>query len=93
MGSNQTKPLYAIDDDIESRSPEQLKEEEDKLDQVDRDAVEQFRVIHKYLEDDEIQYAKDVDEYRKKNNVFVITDRDLLRRAEGLIMRKRIVWH
>jgi hypothetical protein len=44
------------------------------------------------LREDEDEYRKEVNEYRTKNNTYVITDRVILRKGEDLMMRQNIVW-
>jgi hypothetical protein len=46
----------------------------------------------KILNDDQLEYKKDIEKCRKRQNSYVITDRELIHRAENLMMRKNIVW-
>ena len=94
MGLNFSKePLVRVENTTLSMSPDEAKKLEKIYDKCDADRVEQHRVIEKCLIDDEIQYKKDVDEYRTKNNCYVITDRKFIERAENLMFRKSIIWH
>jgi hypothetical protein len=105
MGSSNTKPLLPIQDDEESKLATILaKQDLEKsfvdvstgtlcvLDKYEEDCIEQYRVLAKFLKEDEREYAKEVDEYRAKNNKYVITDRVILRKGEELMMRQNIVW-
>jgi hypothetical protein len=93
MGSKNTKfePLLPVEN-IEKRTPEQLKNEEHELDQYERDCLEQHRVIQDMLINDEIEYKKDLDEYRKANGGYVVKSRALILRGEELQVRRSIVW-
>jgi hypothetical protein len=46
----------------------------------------------KCLREDEVEYAKFIEEYRKTNKLYVITDRDIIKRAGDLRVRKNIKW-
>jgi hypothetical protein len=94
MGISNTKPLLPIQDDEESKLATILakKDLEKSLDKYEEDCIEQYRVLAKFLKEDEREYAKEVDEYRAKNNKYVITDRVILRKGEELMMRQNIVW-
>jgi hypothetical protein len=74
------------------RTPEQLFELEKIYDKYDEDCLEQHRIIQKYLREDEVEYAKFIEEYRKTNKLYVITDRDIIKRAGDLRVRKNIKW-
>ena len=74
------------------RTPEQLIELEKIYDKYEEDCLEQHRIVQKYLREDELEYAKFVEEYRKTNKLYVITDRDIIKRAEDLRIRKNIIW-
>jgi hypothetical protein len=74
------------------RTPEQLFELEKIYDKYDEDCLEQHRIIQKYLREDEVEYAKFIEEYRKTNKLYVITDRDIIKRAGDLRVRKSIKW-
>jgi hypothetical protein len=92
MGGNQSKSLLPTCLDIESRSPEELKRQEDVLDRCDRDNLEHYRVIQDMLIRDEIEYKKDIEEYRRSNGCYVVKSRALILRGEELQVRRSIVW-
>jgi hypothetical protein len=83
-------PILPIQE--EQRTPEQLVELEKIYDKYEEDCLEQHRIIQKYLRDDELEYAKFIQEYRKTNKLYVITDRDIIKRAEDLKIRQNIKW-
>ena len=93
MGLNFSKErLEPVENPTLSMSPYEAEKLEKIYDKLDSDILEQHRVIEKYLIDDEIQYKKDVEEYRTKNHCYVITDRKFIERAENLMFRKSIIW-
>jgi hypothetical protein len=94
MGSNNTKPLLPIQEDDEEsniRTTNQL-DLVKIYDKYEEECFEQHRVLMKILREDEDEYRKEVNEYRAKNNKYVITDRVILRKGEELMMRQNIVW-
>lgn len=74
------------------RTPEQLKDAEKLYDKLEAESLEQHRIIQKFLREDEIEYTKILDEYRKKNNTHIITDREIIRKAQDLRVRQSIRW-
>lgn len=54
--------------------------------------LQQYRVIEKYLIEDEKEYNRDVNDYRTKQGSYVITDRALIKRGEELMLRRAITW-
>jgi predicted glutamine amidotransferase len=58
----------------------------------DAEGLEQFRVIEKYLIEDENEYKNYIDAYREKQGSYVIYDRTLIRRGEELMLRRAIQW-
>lgn len=74
------------------RTPEQLKDAEKLYDKLEAESLEQHRIIQKILREDEIEYTKILYEYRKKNNTHIITDREIIRKAEELRVRQSIRW-
>ena len=94
MGLNFSKePLVGVENTTLSMSPDEAEKLEKLYDKREAEQIEQYRIIEKYLIDDEIQYKKDVDEYRTKNNCYVITDRKFIERAENIMFRKSIIWY
>jgi hypothetical protein len=96
MGNSDTKPLLPIqEDDEESNRATTVAKQlglEKSYDKYEEDCFEQYRVLAKILREDEDEYRKEVNEYRTKNNTYVITDRVILRKGEDLMMRQNIVW-
>jgi hypothetical protein len=96
MGNSSTKPLLPIqEDDEESNRGTTVAKQlglEKSYDKYEEDCFEQYRVLAKILREDEDEYRKEVNEYRTKNNTYVITDRIILRKGEDLMMRQNIIW-
>jgi hypothetical protein len=96
MGNSDTKPLLPIQEDDEESNRETTVAKqlglEKSYDKYEEDCFEQYRVLAKILREDEDEYRKEVNEYRTKNNTYVITDRVILRKGEDLMMRQNIVW-
>ena len=95
MGSFCCKPKNECIEDLPAkdlRTPEQLKEAEKQYDKLEAESLEQHRIIQKYLREDELEHAKILREYRKKNNTNIITDREIIRRAENIRVRQCIRW-
>jgi hypothetical protein len=95
MGNFCCKPKNECIEDLPTkdlRTPEELKEAEKQYDKLESDALEQHRIIQKYLREDELEYAKILREYRKLNNVHIITDREIIRKAENIRVRQSIRW-
>jgi hypothetical protein len=91
MGSKHTNSYNEVDE--ENRTTEKIKELEDKYDKYETDVLEQYRIIEKYLIEDEIEFAKEVEEYRTKHKTYVITDRNILKKGAEIMMRKDIKWN
>lgn len=82
------KPLLPICEIEEHRTPQQLKEQEKYYE----DCEEQYRIIEEMLQKDEAKYAEEINQYRIKHNVYVITDRDIILRGGELRNRRYIKW-
>jgi hypothetical protein len=94
-GNNVSKLIYLQEDDEESNRETTVAKQlglEKSYDKYEEDCFEQYRVLAKILREDEDEYRKEVNEYRTKNNTYVITDRIILRKGEDLMMRQNIIW-
>jgi hypothetical protein len=90
MGLNKSKTLLPVEEPMTQEDCIIL---ETIYEKQDADSLKQFRVIEKYLIEDEKEYNRDVNAYREKQGSYVIFDKNIIKRGEELMLRKAINWN
>ena len=92
MGLKNSKPKDTFLPVETPMSQEECNRLERIYEKQDSESLQQYRVIEKYLIEDEEEYNRDVNDYRTKQGSYIITDRALIKRGEELMLRKAINW-